>query len=271
MKIALTSDTHTEFYAETYSLDQMLDLSIPKADADVLILAGDILCALDIDRSDNSSKHFLKGKYLEYFQEVKRRFPTVLMVIGNHEHYRYTYQKTAPVLKEFLAGLVTILDGETYTLPNGEVVWGGTMWTDFNKANFIDMYTARSSMNDYRLIRNEATYRDILPEFILEKYWEYKKSLESCKPSIVITHHAPSYASINEKWVGNPLNSSYANSGLDNTIMELSPRLWVHGHLHDACDYIIGNTRVVCNPRGYHSPGRGQDAEDTGYDEFLTL
>jgi hypothetical protein len=27
--------------------------------------------------------------------------------------------------------------------------------------------------------------------------------------------------------------------------------LWVHGHMHDAFDYEIYGTRVVCNPRGY--------------------
>jgi predicted phosphodiesterase len=28
-------------------------------------------------------------------------------------------------------------------------------------------------------------------------------------------------------------------------------RLWVHGHMHNASDYMLGTTRVVCNPRGY--------------------
>jgi hypothetical protein len=27
--------------------------------------------------------------------------------------------------------------------------------------------------------------------------------------------------------------------------------LWIHGHTHTAFDYTVGNTRVVCNPRGY--------------------
>ena len=27
--------------------------------------------------------------------------------------------------------------------------------------------------------------------------------------------------------------------------------LWTHGHMHDPLDYMIGDTRVVCNPRGY--------------------
>jgi hypothetical protein len=27
--------------------------------------------------------------------------------------------------------------------------------------------------------------------------------------------------------------------------------MWTHGHTHDTFDYMIGSTKVVCNPRGY--------------------
>jgi hypothetical protein len=27
--------------------------------------------------------------------------------------------------------------------------------------------------------------------------------------------------------------------------------LWTHGHTHELFDYTIGDTRIVCNPRGY--------------------
>jgi len=28
-------------------------------------------------------------------------------------------------------------------------------------------------------------------------------------------------------------------------------KVWVHGHMHDPVDYMIGETRVLANPRGY--------------------
>jgi hypothetical protein len=28
-------------------------------------------------------------------------------------------------------------------------------------------------------------------------------------------------------------------------------KLWTHGHTHEDFDYMIGDCRVVCNPRGY--------------------
>jgi hypothetical protein len=29
-------------------------------------------------------------------------------------------------------------------------------------------------------------------------------------------------------------------------------KLWTHGHTHEDFDYMVGSTRVFCNPRGYH-------------------
>ena len=28
-------------------------------------------------------------------------------------------------------------------------------------------------------------------------------------------------------------------------------KLWTHGHMHNVSDYLVDETRVVCNPRGY--------------------
>jgi hypothetical protein len=28
-------------------------------------------------------------------------------------------------------------------------------------------------------------------------------------------------------------------------------KLWTHGHMHNKSDYVVGESRVVCNPRGY--------------------
>ena len=44
-------------------------------------------------------------------------------------------------------------------------------------------------------------------------------------------------------------------------IEEQRPALWVHGHTHDSCDYQVGVTRVVCNPRGYEDENKRFDPE----------
>ena len=68
---------------------------------------------------------------------------------------------------------------------------------------------------------------------------------------IVVGHHCPSELSVAEQYKGNLLNAAF-RSGLDDFI-EARPqiRLWLHGHTHYNFNYWIGETRVVCNPRGY--------------------
>jgi hypothetical protein len=47
------------------------------------------------------------------------------------------------------------------------------------------------------------------------------------------------------------MNGGYSSS-LD-FFIESHPqiKLWTHGHTHETFDYVVGETRVVCNPRGY--------------------
>jgi Icc-related predicted phosphoesterase len=68
---------------------------------------------------------------------------------------------------------------------------------------------------------------------------------------IVVTHMAPSFLSVHEKYKNDMnINGSYA-SDLSELILDTKPELWFHGHMHDSFDYTIGNTRILCNPRGY--------------------
>ena len=47
------------------------------------------------------------------------------------------------------------------------------------------------------------------------------------------------------------MNGAYS-SRLDQFILDNPQiKLWTHGHTHEEFDYMIGSTRVVCNPRGY--------------------
>jgi hypothetical protein len=47
------------------------------------------------------------------------------------------------------------------------------------------------------------------------------------------------------------MNGAYS-SRLDDFILNHPQiKLWTHGHTHEDFDYMIGTTRVVCNPRGY--------------------
>jgi len=69
---------------------------------------------------------------------------------------------------------------------------------------------------------------------------------------IVVGHHAPSSLSTAEQYKHDTLMNGAFRSELDEFIMDRPQiKLWFHGHMHNNSNYWIGETRVVCNPRGY--------------------
>jgi Icc-related predicted phosphoesterase len=75
-----------------------------------------------------------------------------------------------------------------------------------------------------------------------------------------VSHHLPSWESVAERYRGDKLSAAFA-SNLDAIIEREQPRLWIHGHTHDGFDYMIGETRVLCNPCGYPD-----DRDNPGFD-----
>ena len=95
---------------------------------------------------------------------------------------------------------------------------------------------------------------DAVEEF--KKCFDYIKFVVSeAKPDekvVVVGHHSPSHRSIAPHYLHDrEMNGGYHNN-LDEFIMD-HPQiaLWTHGHTHEFMDYMIGDTRVFCNPRGY--------------------
>ena len=72
------------------------------------------------------------------------------------------------------------------------------------------------------------------------------------KKFVVVGHHAPSKLSTHPRYANEmDINGAYS-SDLSEFILDYPQiKLWTHGHTHDSFDYVIGSTRVVCNPRGY--------------------
>jgi Icc-related predicted phosphoesterase len=69
---------------------------------------------------------------------------------------------------------------------------------------------------------------------------------------VVVGHHAPSIMSIHPKYKHDQImNGGYMSCLEDFIIDRPAIKLWIHGHVHNRFDYSIGDTRVVCNPRGY--------------------
>ena len=264
MKVAVASDIHLEFG----------DLDLPNTDsADVLILSGDICVARDIGRPDTTN--FMEGarsqRVRDFFERVGRAFPHVIFVMGNHEHYHGDFAKTYSILKNMLADghphNVYLLEKECRDI-DGWTFIGGTLWTDFNGADLQTMQHASWGMNDYHGIRNSNSGHasgiwKLIPEHTLRDHYAMRDYIRVVLDNrrdqglrdrrvVVVGHHAPSRASTHPRYRHDILMNGCYSTPMDEFILT-HPEivLWTHGHTHEDFDYMIGSTRVVCNPRGY--------------------
>jgi calcineurin-like phosphoesterase family protein len=246
MRLHILSDLHLEFEPFTP----------PAVEADVVILAG------DVGTGRNGLKWALKT------------FPDrpVIYVLGNHEFYGQKLQKLIKELQELADGTnIRLLENEQCSI--GEVVFlGATLWTDFglNGNPVVSEVVAQTGMNDYRRIRTLPRYSRLRPADTRRLHMQSRRWLEAQALSlkgqkvVVVTHHAPSRESIPPAFDGDPCNPAFA-SDLSRFIVESEARLWIHGHIHFSCDYPLGKTRVLANPRGYPTEPR------TGFDPGLIV
>lgn len=85
---------------------------------------------------------------------------------------------------------------------------------------------------------------------------------------MVVGHHAPSHLSVDELYRGQSTNYAYYSDLSEFILDRPQIKLWVHGHTHNKFDYNIGDTRIVCNPRGYCHNGNEQY---TGWDQSMVV
>ena len=93
-------------------------------------------------------------------------------------------------------------------------------------------------------------------------------------PTIVMTHHAPSGRSLLGGRCTEALDASYA-SNLEPLIRQYAPDFWIHGHIHERCDYQLAGTRILANPRGYVRAATGRhrpaEIENSQFDPGLII
>lgn len=71
---------------------------------------------------------------------------------------------------------------------------------------------------------------------------------------VVVGHHAPCKMSTKPRYQGEfIMNGAYSSDLTELMLDNPMIKLWTHGHTHSSFDYMIGSTRIVCNPRGYYS------------------
>jgi len=270
MKIALCSDLHLEF--------EDVDLK-NTGGAEVLILSGDIMVAEDLHNhpemdygmysnvniADLGRRQQTALRFRDFLARCSKEFPHVVYVAGNHEFYHGRWKASLDHLRTECAKFPNVYFLERDIKVINEVSFiGATLWTDCNRNDRLTILTLNGMMNDYRVIRNdEHNYSRLHPDSTIQRHHQTMSYLKQVLPDmkdkkvVFVGHHGPSAKSTHSKYqYETHMNGGY-RSDLDEFIMD-HPQivLWTHGHMHDPFDYMIGTTRVVCNPRGYagHDP-----------------
>ena len=246
MRLHILSDLHLEFGP----------VEIPPADADIVVLAGDV--------------HL--GREGRRWAQKQFSDSPVVYVLGNHEFYRNSLPGlTGLLMQETEGSHICLLENSAVEI-NGFTILGCTLWTDFQLSGLpvAARLTAEKTMSDYHLIRFNPEHRLLRAEDTVRMHSEsvawLRTALAGCDRSrtIVVTHHAPSRRSEAPYHADGPLNAAFA-SNLDALIESSGVPLWIHGHTHYNVDYMIGSTRVLTNQRGY------PDQVCSGFDPSLAV
>jgi Icc-related predicted phosphoesterase len=282
MKIKLVSDLHLEFS----------DINITNDDkCDVLVLSGDIMVAQDLHDhiaadfspysngalADLGRKMQRVARFRDFLKRCSFQFPHVVYVAGNHEFYHGKFFAGIDYLREECAKYPNIYFLECDTKVIDDVTFiGATLWTDMNKGDPLTMHAIEGLMNDFRIIRNDKreyarmSARDVVDRHARTlKYFRSVLAEQHDRKFVVVGHHSPSFQSVHESYKHEQLMNGGYHSDLSEFILDHPQiKLWTHGHTHHPFDYMIGETRIVCNPRGYESDGY---SETTGWNPNIVL
>ena len=256
VKFDICSDLHLEF--EWY-WSQKSNIIVPepryyqswfgRPKSPYLIIAGD-LGVWDETEHGARAQMLLK----DFHDWVTPYYKKVFYVLGNHDWWRHRlYLRTITIFKSLYPNFMVLdcFDNPVAHVKKDLYIFGTTLWSKIIRERFAD-----TRMNDYHQIYSSDVNDDIPIEPCItngvneQSYKQLQSFVEGNKDKkiIVVTHHAPSYKSMTEP---KTCDDAYFNQ-YDSWIEQQTNLVaWVHGHNHGLSDYMIGQTHVMCNPRGY--------------------
>lgn len=247
----------------------ILPLTIP--DADICVLAGDVSGSIHVT--------------MECVERQIAPFMPIILVLGNHDFYHSSVDGALEYARRVTRNSsITVLENESAVIGSVRFL-GATLWTDYMIAfggsqpklpplerRDVAINFGQRHLTDYRAIYGSNSYGGsglITPDEIIGRHEASRHfitnqlSTKFDGKTLVVTHHAPSPRSRDIRFLGQPTNAGFL-SDLDEVIRDGKPDFWIHGHIHRFFDYRMGNTRVLCNPKGYWH-------EKTGYQPGLVI
>jgi len=227
VRVQIVSDAHAEQHRD---LGVSFVAGLKEAggdDVDVLVAAGDMGS---------------KGNLFRVLSACCDAWPTVVFVPGNHEFYggdRRSVMADIKTLEKENPNLV-VLDDAVAEIQGVRFV-GGTLWFP----DTPDSRVRAGHFSDFGAVKG-------LREWVWDANRKTTEFLRrNVRPGdVVVTHHVPVARGSARHWVGSFLQPFFVND-LDRIVVENRPGLWVYGHTHDSHDFVLAETRFVCNPFGY--------------------
>jgi hypothetical protein len=266
MRILYFSDVHVEIregsgaapWTSLLPLGFGPDLSEFAGAVDLLILAGDIG---RVHSTRNVSPLAYAGQAAAFLG------CRVVLVPGNHEYYRGSFDDIRAALLTADCPRVTVLDrGEASIGPLR--VLGATLWTDYAVAGACEpaMAAAEREIPDHRLIRRHGgaapfAPADALSEHRLSRAWLAERlDAPHDGPTIVVTHHVPHRAASHPRHGMTELTPSFCSDcgQLIAAAAGAGAAAWIYGHHHWSQTLQIHGLLLLSAQPGY--PG-----EDTGW------
>ena len=252
MLLHIASDLHLERLKTPSTPNELLD----RVESDVLVLAG------DIHRLD---------RVAEFFSD----WPVpVVYVHGNHELYHRDYGTALRSAREqFARTNIHFLEGQERVINNVRFL-GCCLWSDFAlhgmagpAMNYADDYAP-----DHKIIFNgrerPLSAADVRVIHRSSVAWLERKLRQPFPgKTVVVTHYAPHQMSLGYR--GAQASAPAFGSDLGRLIRWAD--LWIHGHIHESCDYTWGGCRVIANPAGYRRKGASSSLTNQNFDRRLVV
>lgn len=234
MRILVVSDLHLETCYNFAGIEQRID---KLKHADVVCLCGDVV---SLNKHKANFYGYPVNPYI--FRKFANKYRHVVYVRGNHEFWGATED---PLYEEHLAlfeiNNFHVLENDKITIEGQEFI-GATMWYPETPQT-----VSRSRcFADFCYIKNHSS---VVWKTNKETRQYFGKHVN--ENSIVLTHHLPSYRSVSDKYKDSDLNCFFVSDWAHEIIENNKPKFWFHGHTHDSFDYVLNETRIICNPYGY--------------------
>lgn len=239
MRVRYLGDLHLEY-------TDMLPAYLPSVGEDLVVLAGDIAPGL---------------AGIQWAQVAIPDRP-VVYVLGNHEFHGEDFDRLIVEARATCSGSqVHLLENSSIEFMGCRIL-GCTLWTDFRlfgestaerAADFAEGY-----MPDFTEVRRLDRFivtQDMVARCRESRAWLDAEIEGSAQPLLVVTHHAPSFSTMNPRYAGAISSAAFHNDFDD--LMRRPVRAWIHGHSHHSTVKRVNGIPLLTNQRGYPMEASG--------------